>query len=123
MTTFDACVAQLDALIEMENAALSRMDMESVAALTAEKNRLVDLLRGYSLDKHGRPNLSPDTGAMRDLSRAADKNKVLLERAMRVQRRLMAMVASAGRPQVSSYGRNGVASGGNVQPRAIMARV
>ncbi len=120
MTTFDACIAQLESLLEAENAALSRMDVEAVAALTCEKNRIVNLLRDYHLDPSRRPDMTEGTAGR--LSRVADDNKILLERAMRVQRRLMAIVAASGKPAVTSYGRNGVAAGGAVQPRAMIAR-
>ena len=122
MKTIDACLAQLDILLEAENAALSRMDVSAVASLSAEKSRLVNLLRDFRLDDRRRPDFSEQT-ILSGLSRAAGENKVLLERAMRVQRRLLAIVASAGKPPITGYGRNGVAAGeATVQPRAIVAR-
>ncbi len=122
MTSFEIYAAQLEALLETENMALSRMDVDAVAALTSEKNRLVDVLR----DLGPKAATNSDSGLIarvQSLSRTSDANKALLERAMLVNRRLMAVVASAARPANTEYGRSGAATGHSaVQPRAIVAQ-
>ena len=123
MTTFETCAAQLESLLETENAALSRMDVAAVAALTAEKTRLVSLLRDYLSSPSRHPDLADVGPRVRTLSRASEDNKVHLERAMFVQRRLMAIVASAAQPPATGYGRSGAASLDTaVRPRAMIAR-
>lgn len=123
MTTFKMCVVQLEALLRAENAALSRMDVGAVAALTAEKNRLANLLRDLLSDPSHSAELGEVGPVLSGLSSASDDNKKCLERAMLVQRRLMAIVVSAARPPATGYGKSGSATAEAAdRPRAIMAQ-
>ena len=121
MTTLDTCIAQHEALLIAENSALSRMDIEAVAALTAEKNRLVNLLRDFQSSPSRPPDLAGRT-RVGGLARASNDNKALLERAMLVQRRLMAIVATAAQPPPTGYGKSGAAAAAAALPRAMIAR-
>ena len=123
MIEFETCVSLLEMLLDAENAALSRMDVEAVTALAAEKHRLVDRLREL------RPALNKEQIStvlavqLRRLSRACDDNKAFLERAMLVHRRLMSLVIAATQPPVTGYGRQGIGiAGSTMQARAMVAR-
>ncbi len=123
MKTFEMYAAQLEGLLETENAALSRMDIATVAALTTEKNRLVNLLREYLSNPARPPSLAEMSTSVRGLSRASEDNKAHLERAMLVQRRLMAIVASAARSPATSYGKSGAMTNtASSRPLAMIAR-
>lgn len=123
MMEFEACVSLLEMLLDAENAALSRIDVETVTALAAEKHRLVDRLRELRPAVTEEQVSSALSAQLRRLSRACDDNKALLERAMLVHRRLMSLVIAATRPPVTGYGRRGVAIAGSPkQARAMIAR-
>ncbi len=97
--------ARLEAVLRAENAALERHDAAGSAALLEEK-----LAAARGLPAKG----VPPEAALR-LRELVGENKRLLERAIRVQDRIMAMVARAARqsPPVAHYG----ASGGAVPDR------
>ncbi len=124
MTTFDACLSQLEALIEIENAALERMDVDAVAALTAEKHRLASTIRELAFGAKNDEAALRRTEPMRKLSGPMETNKILLERGMLVQRRLMAIVVAAATPKAHAYGRGGSMDGQNAfRPQALVAEV
>jgi hypothetical protein len=90
----DEAVARLSALLVEENAALDAMDFARAGALLAPKHAAADALAAAWR--------AADPGAavsekMRELGVLAEANRQLLKRAMRVQRRVLDLVAKAAR--------------------------
>ncbi len=121
----DASCQLLDVL-EAENAALRRLDLPAAVALVAAKHAALARFEG------ARPNPPPPHGtdpALKDvalrLQSALAQNRRLLERAMTVQGRIMALLAQAAREQVSEqrYGARGSYQNGRVErPFALNSR-
>ena len=85
-------VERLAGVLAQENAALKRMDFPAAVALVpAKEAALADMTR----------NASPSaarSAAMQTLAGLAEENRVLLERAIEVQTRIVGMVARAVAP-------------------------
>ncbi|MFL5257841.1 MAG: hypothetical protein ACJ8AI_34175 [Rhodopila sp.] len=92
-TALDAASRLADVLAQ-ENAALQRMDLPAAVALMPEKETaLAGMARETPLPANA---LSPATLAIgRRLAALAEENRVLLERAIGVQARIVHMVAQA----------------------------
>ena len=103
-------VERLSALLTEENAALEAMDFARAGGLLAPKHAAADALAEAWRAADPTPDISE---SMRDLGRLAEENRQLLKRAMRVQRRVLDLVAKAARtpPRTSRYG-----AGGRVTP-------
>ena len=88
---------QVAAVLAQENAALQRMDLPAAVALVAAKEAaLADLVREAPLPSSA---LSPVVLALgRRLIDLAEQNRILLERAIGVQARIVQMIARAGQP-------------------------
>ena len=91
--------ARLASVLEAENAALERHDPAAAVALLDEK-----LAAAQALSAAGLPL---ETGER--LRALADENRRLLERAIKVQERIVTMVARAARqaPAAARYGAKG----------------
>ncbi len=105
-TAMEEAVARLSALLVEENAALEAMDFARAGALLAPKHAAADALAAAWRAAE------PGTGVsdkMRELGLLAEENRQLLKRAMRVQRRVLDLVAKAARlPKTGSrYGAEG----------------
>jgi hypothetical protein len=104
--TMDEAVRRLSALLVEENAALAAMDFARAGALLAPKHTAADALaaawRAADPDEIGGDQL-------RDLGVLAEENRQLLKRAMRVQRRVLDLVAKAARnaPRAGRYASRG----------------
>ncbi len=92
--SLENAVKRLSALLVEENAALSAMDFARAGALLAPKHAAADALaaawRAADVEENG-------GDALRDLGVLAEENRQLLKRAMRVQRRVLDLVAKAAR--------------------------
>ena len=119
--TLDLAVANLSRVLAAENAALTNMDFAGAGALLAPKHAAADALAAAmrSAASH-----VAEPAMMRELGVLAEENRRLLNRAMRVQRRVLDLVARAARGHQNStrYGASGkfAASAG---PRSMAKRV
>ena len=116
MTELDALVA----VLREENAALERHDYAAAGALLVRKTGAARALTDAA--KRGQ---RPGPAAAQELAAMADTNRRLLERAVAVQRQVVALVAraasGAGAP-AGRYGRTGAAV--HAGPgRALLSRV
>ena len=118
--TLDALLTRLDVLLERENDALTRMDVDGVSVLVAEKNDIAEQIR-RCLAETAHDQLRDVVSHIPNLRTAMDRNKTLLERALRAQRRVVGLLASASRPVPTGYGRRGRSIPADNQPRAMIA--
>jgi hypothetical protein len=102
----DEAVARLSALLAEENAALDAMDFARAGGLLAAKHAAADALAAAWRAAEPTNVVSE---SMRALGILAEENRQLLKRAMRVQRRVLDLVAKAARtaPQTSRYAAGG----------------
>lgn len=92
--------AQLERILNQENAALRAMDLKRAVALLHEK---AGALAAFSGTKPGQSILH----RIRD---AADANAKLLEQAIKVQARVIRIVAKASAPKPRGYSASGTAA-------------
>jgi len=115
----------LDTLAEIlrqENAALEAMDIAAAGRLLAPKHAAADALAEAWRAADADP--ASLTG-LQELGRLADQNRLLLTRAMRVQRRVLDLVARAARnaqPQ-SRYGAAGRSLASAIPPQNLKTRI
>ncbi len=104
--TMEEAIERLSALLIEENAALEAMDFARAGGLLAPKHAAADALAAAWRAADPTP-IPSDT--MRALGLLAEENRQLLKRAMRVQRRVLDLVAKAARsaPQGARYGAGG----------------
>jgi len=117
-----AAVERLSLLLREENAALSAMDFARAGGLLAPKHAAADALAAAW--RAAEPDhVAPE--AMQALGLLAEENRQLLKRAMRVQRRVLDMVARAARSshRTRGYGAAGKPSAAAVQPQNLVSRV
>jgi|GEM_PF-1924665 len=104
--TMEQAVQRLSALLIEENAALEAMDFARAGSLLAPKHAAADALAAA-----WRAAEPSDVGndRLRDLGMLAEENRQLLKRAMRVQRRVLDLVAKAARsaPHGARYAAGG----------------
>ncbi len=115
-------VARLSSLLRDENAALSAMDFARAGSLLAPKHAAADALAAAW--RAAEPDhVAPD--AMHALGVLAEENRQLLKRAMRVQRRVLDMVARAakGAEASSHYGAGGKPAAARVRPQNLLNNV
>lgn len=104
-------------VLEQENDALAAMRLEDAAALLPLKQSSAD-----AVSRIARPVDLPAELTAR-LRVAARANQTLLERAMTVQGRVIALVAGPAASEAPRYGAGGaIAAGRAVAPRAFIAR-
>jgi hypothetical protein len=104
--TMDEAVDRLSALLMEENTALEAMDFARAGGLLAAKHAAADALAAAW--RAAEPTHAV-TDKMRALGELAEENRQLLKRAMRVQRRVLDLVAKAARtsPRGSRYASGG----------------
>ncbi len=126
-----AMAGALAEALEAENRALLALDLSAVAATLAAKQQAMAAATGVAGNiKALAPHEQPAARALgARLVAAADENRRLLERAMAVQRRVIALVvkaAQASGPSATSraprYGVGGTMLAGNAGPMALSAR-
>jgi len=105
-TGMEEAVERMSALLVEENAALAAMDFARAGALLAPKHAAADALAAAW--RAADPGMEA-TDKMRELGELAEENRQLLKRAMRVQRRVLDLVAKAARAPSSTTGRYGAA--------------
>ncbi len=120
--TMDEAVERLSALLIEENAALEAMDFARAGGLLAPKHAAADALAAAWRAAEPTPGVSD---GMRDLGVLAEENRQLLKRAMRVQRRVLDLVAKAARtaPQAARYGAGGKLAAAAGGAQSFKARV
>ena len=115
-------VARLSALLRDENAALSAMDFARAGSLLAPKHAAADALAAAW--RAAEPDhVAPSD--MQALGVLAEENRQLLKRAMRVQRRVLDMVARAARGThaSSNYGAGGKPAVARIKPQNLIDSV
>ena len=117
----DLAVANLSKVLAAENTALNNMDFAGAGALLAPKHAAADALAAAMRASSSSP---PEPAMMQELGVLADENRRLLNRAMRVQRRVLDLVARAARASQPNtrYGASGKYSA-NAGPRSVAKRV
>ncbi len=116
----DQAVKQLAKVLAAENEALTAMDFASAGAMLAPKHAAADALAA-ALRASSSEEASPD--ALQELGALAEENRRLLNRAMRVQRRVLDLVAKAARAgqTASRYGAGGKIAP-STSPRSLARR-
>jgi hypothetical protein len=117
----DDAVRRLSALLIEENKALEAMDFARAGGLLAPKHAAADALAAAW--RAAEPG-TVGGESMRELGRLADENRLLLKRAMRVQRRVLDLVAKAARAAPASlrYGSAGTAAAPLSEARSLKTR-
>ncbi len=109
----EEAIRRLSDLLVEENAALAAMDFARAGGLLAPKHAAADALAAAWRAADPAAVVSE---AMCRLGVLAEENRQLLKRAMRVQQRVLDLVAKAARtaPQASGYGSTGKPSAGTL---------
>jgi hypothetical protein len=114
-------IRRLSDLLVEENAALEAMDFARAGGLLAPKHAAADALAAAwrAADAGSVP-----TDKMHDLGRLAEENRQLLKRAMRVQSRVLDLVAKAARsaPHGGRYGAAGRPTARLMDAHSLKAR-
>ena len=103
-----AATVRLADTLEAENAALQAMDLPAAAAMLAEKQAATD---AFNMARGHVP--APLCPALREaasrLIARAEENRTLLERCIKVQTRVLGVIADAARASnpMARYGRSG----------------
>jgi hypothetical protein len=121
MASLDYAVQTLAKLLAEENEALGAMDFARAGALLAPKHAAADALAAaWRASANGD---LPQTDLIQ-LGELAEENRRLLNRAMRVQRRVLDLVARAARSAQSAprYGASGQITT-PARPRALLTRI
>jgi hypothetical protein len=118
----DEAIRRLSELLIEENAALAAMDFARAGSLLAAKHAAADALAAAW--RAAEPGTIGGE-AMRELGSLADQNRLLLKRAMRVQRRVLDLVAKAARssPPAVRYGAAGKPTRPSNQAHSLKTRV
>jgi hypothetical protein len=120
--TMGEAVERMSALLIAENAALDAMDFARAGALLAAKHVAADALAAAWRAADPADEV---TEAMRALGRLAEDNRQLLKRAMRVQRRVLDLVAKAARSTPAAaqrYGAQGRPAADRMPGRSLKTR-
>jgi hypothetical protein len=119
--SLDLAVQRLSKVLAAENAALSAMDFAGAGALLAPKHAAADALAA-AMRAASSSQAEPE--ALHELGTLADENRRLLNRAMRVQRRVLDLVARAARASQppSRYGASGKPTHA-ATPRNLVKRI
>ena len=110
MTTLQATASRLSDVLELENQALHQLDLHAATSLLASKRAA---LAAFELIQTRHPAPAPSDATtweeLRRLRAATAENKTLLERAMRAQQYIMALLARAAQRtgQNNRYGAQG----------------
>lgn len=115
----------LTEVLARESAALAAMDLAGAAAMLDDKRAAAAAFEAAQ----ARPTPPADAPALREaaarLGEAAEENRRLLEQGLRVQARVVGIVARAARPKapVLRYGARGALTRGADAPVIVSARV
>ncbi len=118
-----AAAGALAEALEQENAALAALDLGQAAALFATKQAAADAFIAAQAEAAGTPDAAQRAlaGRLRDL---AEENRRLLEQGIRIQARVVGVVAKAlPRPPAHHYGARGAPAQAAVAPVIVSARV
>jgi hypothetical protein len=121
-TPLEDAVHAMAKLLTAENAALIDMDFATAGALLAPKHAAADALAAAW--RAAAANQTPQEALVK-LGELAEENRRLLNRAMRVQRLVLDLVARAARSSQPSsrYCASGRATGANGSPRSLITRI
>lgn len=120
-TTLTTAAAALADVLAQENAALAALDLAAAAALLEAKQAAAEAFAAAQAEDA--PPLDGRDLAVR-LRELAAQNRQLLERAIRVQRRVLGIIAKALPPPAAPrYGASGTLRAGAVAPVIVSARV
>ncbi len=90
-------------VLEAENEVLAKLEFGRIGALQAEKQKALAVLNGFAAEAaNPATRRNPALGAR--LQRLADENRRLLEQAIMVQKRIMAVLAGAARTAQAPIG-------------------
>jgi hypothetical protein len=120
--TLAQAVQAMTKLLTEENQALADMDFSRAGALLAPKHAAADALAAAW--RAATQTDAPQADLIK-LGELAEENRRLLNRAMRVQRRVLDLVAKAARSAhaPTRYGAGGRAAGTNGSPRSLTTRI
>ncbi len=120
-TTLQHTIRLLADLLQQENQALEAMDFARAGALLAPKHAAADALAAAW---RAAATLDAPPADLRLLGELADENRRLLNRAMRVQRRVLDLVARAARTNqpATRYGRAGARAPEPPAPHSLATR-
>jgi hypothetical protein len=120
--SFDQAVQRLAKVLAAENAALQAMDFAAAGALLAAKHAAADALAAAM---RAASASDPAPRSLVELGTLADENRRLLNRALRVQRRVLDLVARAARSSQPNgrYGARGKLAAFAAAPRSLAKRV
>ena len=119
MTGWTEAAEALACVLAEENAALSALDFAGAVALLPRKREAVARFEAVPADAE----VGPARAVLERIHAGAAENKRLLERALRVQSRVIGIIAGAlplARP--ARYGRNGATTTARATPVALSAR-
>ncbi len=120
MTREQQAIADLVAVLAEENAALAALEYRRVGDFVDRKRAALEALNAASPGASGQPLLDQDPArralALR-LKQLVDENRDLLRRAIKVQNRIMGVVAGAAR---QAQAPTGYGAHGN-RPRSLIA--
>ncbi len=118
----EAAIERLAWLLQEENAALEALDFTRGLQLLPAKREAAE---AFSAATRGASPGDADADALRRLRFLADENRALLVRALRVQQRVIEMVARAARAATPPpvYGASGLPGAGSATPRSLLQRV
>ncbi len=110
---------RLAAVLARENAALAALDLRRAAGMLAEKQQAA---AAFVAAQPG--GGAPPAELARRLRDLAQENRLKLEHAMAVQRRIIGIIARAVRGSVAAprYGATGAMAGGRPTPFTLSAR-
>ncbi len=116
-------IVRLACVLEAENAALEAMDLPAAAALVTEKRAASEAFDAARKAAPPTPSAALQNAAAR-LGSQAEDNRRLLERAMKVQTRVLGIIVGAARSSqpVQGYGRSGAYSARPKTGWALSAR-
>ena len=122
MTSLEQAVQAMAKLLTDENQALAGMDFARAGALLAPKHAAADALAAAW--RAAAVTETPQAALIK-LGELAEENRRLLNRAMRVQRRVLDLVARAARgaQAPARYGAGGRAAGVQSSPRSLLTRI
>ena len=103
MSGLHAAACRLCDVLEAENLALSALDFGRIGVFQDNKRTALDGLNRFAAQAAD-PAVEKDPAVGARLQRLAEENKRLLERAIMVQKRIMAVLASAARTAQAPIG-------------------
>jgi mevalonate kinase len=120
--SLEQAVQAMTKLLIEENQALAEMNFARAGALLAPKHAAADALAAAW--RSAADTEAPPADLVK-LGELAEENRRLLNRAMRVQRRVLDLVAKAARNAQTAprYGSSGRVANGRGTPRSLLTRI